>query len=211
MVLYEQKEDGKEEFKAWGNTVAFLFDESVKANDCKKFVKRDWFKVFLDNNCYIKDNRHFEQFSLSDIKRWTADFLRPIYEDIENHVRSRLHDPNMWANGHIIFSFAVPDMWFLEHTSALEHFVDCVRKAKFGSGGTQHEIRVATEALSALHCFPLAEFNRSGVPHQNILVLDAGGASVDIALCQVSNAHGNLTITSKKIDCKHLCPRWCQF
>ncbi|MCJ1431768.1 hypothetical protein MMC27_001123 [Xylographa pallens] len=81
--------------------------------------------------------------------------------------------------------FAVPDLWPLEDRGALTKFNICVHDTGFLTGGEGHRLRVYTEAVAAASSIVRSNPGMLCTPSQKVLVLDAGGSTVDIAVCRV--------------------------
>ncbi|MCJ1397107.1 hypothetical protein MMC11_000299 [Xylographa trunciseda] len=101
-----------------------------------------------------------------------------------------------WFQLEVVFAFAVPDLWHLEDRVALTNFNTCIHDAGFLTGGNGHRLRIHTEAAVAASSIIRSIPGMLCPTSQKVLVLDAGGSTLDIAVCDVQNSNNVARFTS---------------
>lgn len=196
VLLYSNKDGQHEEPTAWGQEAEDalavetlsdgLCDDANAASGQVNCEKHEWFKVLLQRS-YLELQQEFSETSLGNVKKWTTDFLVYIYTSIKVHV---LNTFEKWEDMNVVVCFGVPDSWVLGEKEALFSFKDCIEAARIAAGISYHPIRIETEAEAAAHYFAQIEGESSDWKDKKTLVLDAGGGTIDIAVCQTRTVYG---------------------
>ncbi|MCJ1317475.1 hypothetical protein MMC15_002800 [Xylographa vitiligo] len=92
-----------------------------------------------------------------------------------------------WSQLEVVFAFAVPDQWALDDQVALTNFNICIRDAGFLNGGEGPRLRIYTEAVAVASSIVRSIPGMLCPSSQKVLVLDAGGSTVGIAVCSVQH------------------------
>jgi len=151
-------------------------DDYEDDNSREKGIK--WFKLLLDRE--VLDNMGTEALgSHADVKRWITDFLRHVYIDFMNHVKTHTFlTPKEWSSANVEFVFSIPTTW--ESADIIKDFREIIKDAGFGCEGQNkknHSVSLSlTEASAAAVCTfkDCAEPLQRG---QSFIVCDAGGGT----------------------------------
>ncbi|KAI3548694.1 hypothetical protein CABS01_11724 [Colletotrichum abscissum] len=110
-------------------------------------------------------------------------FLKCLYEKLEGHFSGGTLGGKSWTNCCIHFHFSVPTTW--DATSRSE-FVAIARQAGFGSSN-RFTVEASLPEPHAVAAFTLSqdEFVKDG---QSMVVIDAGGGTVDLAFFIVESS-----------------------
>lgn len=204
ILLYETINEQEEQLRAWAHEAETIRKNgsfpSTSTNPIYKF--REWFKI-LNCTSYLEvKQRHEVGLTHAKVKKWITDFLRNLYLYIETDFCERHVN---WDNMHVVFIFGIPDLWSLEDRAAVESFKNCIENAGFASGHSerdtlQHEVHIQTEAVAAAH-FMIGEQPTRSNDGENMLIMDIGGGTLDIALCQAYLHQGVLMVKSVQSIC----------
>lgn len=211
VLLYSNKDGQHKKPIAWGQEAEdalapetlsnSLFNDANAASgrasesidmETNHYEKREWFKVLLQRS-YLELQQEFSETSLENVKRWTTDFLIYIYTSIKRHLSSTVGE---WEHMNLVVCFGVPDSWVLGERDALFSFKDCIEAARIATGISYHPIRIETEAEAAAHYFAETQGESSDRKGQKTLVFDAGGGTIDIAVCQTHVVYGGSKVQS---------------
>ncbi|KAF7196595.1 Heat shock 70 kDa protein 12A [Pseudocercospora fuligena] len=146
---------------------------------------RDWFKTLLDpkNLDAMRERDPDLTTTQRDVWRWYRDFLRRVYNHIEQKLSSEL--PNFeWSAAQIEFLFSVPTTW---SPQVVEMFRSIIGQSGFGdSTNARHSVIMSlTEAeAAAVHMSTEAasQFREGDV----LVVCDAGGGTTDISALEIT-------------------------
>ena len=170
---------------AWGNEAA----ERIEQNRGEKenFKNVEWFKLYLDDDLLLRACQSGDDYrprSRAEIQKWYLDYLKILHQRIQNSPP--IQRSGIWADLSVRFEFSYPTTW---STSVVEKFRDCILRAGFGDGGSKHVVGLTCNEAQAAALFLTKEITNVS-QGQNILVCDAGGGTVDVALVQVVISNG---------------------
>ncbi|MCJ1377408.1 hypothetical protein MMC17_000503, partial [Xylographa soralifera] len=185
VLVYQKQADGQDAVLEWGVEI-----DTVGSSSC---TKREWFKILLSTD-YLDLNQSREVIALAEVKKWITDYLRCLYQWMYLDCKARFEED--WTQLEVVFAFAVPDMWPLEDRPALTNFNACIRDAGFLDGGPGHRLRIHTEAVAAATSIVRSIPGMLCPSSTKVLVLDAGGSTVDIVLCDVQHFNNVPRFTS---------------
>ena len=193
-----RKQDGQEELVGWGDGAAdrpaSAAVTAAKLED-PVLVTRDWFKIFLHNGYFKLYQAREQEVRHQDVKRWITDYLTCLHAWIKSSARPQSARTD-WADIEIVFAFAVPDRWVLEDRDAISDYSACIKDAGFGGDGPGHRVLMESEAAAAASYFNKTEAGLFCTDRQQVIVIDAGGSTVDIALCIARVFNGVTSFTS---------------
>jgi hypothetical protein len=166
---------------SWG----FMSETRAEQNNSNREYC-DWFKTFLDPavlaQAQKKDPENSPK-SQADVDKWTADYMRLLYQHVEFKLSSELPANKPWHLAKVEFLFSVPTTWAVHPT--VEKFKNIAKGAGFGSQ-PNHVLNVGlTEAeAAAVH----VSVEAPGIFEENqvLLVCDAGGGTTDLSVMRVS-------------------------
>ncbi|EME78602.1 uncharacterized protein MYCFIDRAFT_190830 [Pseudocercospora fijiensis CIRAD86] len=146
---------------------------------------RDWFKTLLDpKNLDTMRKRDPDLVTTQqDVRHWYRDFLRRLYDHIEQKLSSEL--PNFaWSAAQIEFLFSIPTTW---SPQVVETFRGIIGQSGFGGPtNAQHSVIMSlTEAeAAAVHMSTEAasHFREGDI----LVVCDAGGGTTDLSALEVT-------------------------
>ena len=188
-LLYQKQEDGTDKLMAWGDEaeVADVADVEVYSTPASTSTpvsrgsKREWFKILLHTG-YLELYQTREKILHREVRRWITDYLTCLYTWIKVDISIRLSLED-WSELQVAFAFAVPDRWSLEDRVALGDYNACIKDAGFLNGGAGHRMLMQTEATAAASYFEQNEVGIHWMDRQKVLVIDAGGSTIDVAIC----------------------------
>ena len=185
-LLYRKQEDGTDKLVAWGADAEDA-DVEVYPTPASTFTpvsrvsKREWFKILLHTG-YLELYQTRERVLHREVRRWITDYLTCLYTWIKVEISTQISCKD-WSELQVAFAFAVPDRWSLEDRVALGDYNACIKDAGFLNGGAGHRVLMQTEAAAAASYFEQNEVGIHWMDRQKVLVIDAGGGTIDVAIC----------------------------
>ncbi|KAK8090302.1 hypothetical protein PG997_005263 [Apiospora hydei] len=156
---------------SWG------FQSKSESEQGNNRLLAEWFKC--DFQSRSKDGS-----KLPDVDTLYRDFLSKLY----GHLRERFLLPSTfgqgvtWDTAAVEFIFSVPATW-RQHD--VERFLAIARKAGFGSGS--HRIGTCLTELQAVAVYAAYQEQNLLTAGDNVLIVDAGGGTVDFCLLEVKS------------------------
>ncbi|KAH6687208.1 hypothetical protein F5X68DRAFT_231686 [Plectosphaerella plurivora] len=136
----------------------------------------EWFKVDLGDHTKTAAEQE-------NAKRYFADYLACLYKELKQYFTRAVLNGKEWDDAVIEFYFSVPATWSNE-TATL--FKTSASEAGFGS---QPDFKV-TASLTEPHAVAAYTLCEEGIikDGESVLIIDAGGGTVDLCLLTVDDA-----------------------
>ncbi|KAI0385404.1 hypothetical protein F5Y04DRAFT_292015 [Hypomontagnella monticulosa] len=186
-VVYKKDYDknSKDAPIAWG------FDDGTQSGGTDgqiQLLVGNWFKQkFCPSQSSAAAGIQQSDGKLPDVDILYEHFLSKLYEHIENVIHDTVLSPfgKAWKSASIEFLFSVPATW---NSSAITKFNKLAGKAGFGS----QPRHVVTTSLTEPQAVAAFEVNKGDIDFRNgdgVLVIDAGGGTVDLCLVEIDRRH----------------------
>lgn len=151
--------------------------------------RREWFKPYIDSEMLARFRKKNPEhiYTRDNVHNWYRDYLKNLYE----HIRNQIKQSHGWETRGIYFTFSIPTTWTALGT--VEDFKTLIREAGFTNGAKKgrHTIEVGLTEPQAAGVHTLREFSAAKLsPKDIILVCDAGGATTDLALLEITRIDG---------------------
>ncbi|MCJ1250402.1 hypothetical protein MMC30_007630 [Trapelia coarctata] len=166
----------------------------------ERYCVVEWFKLHLDFE-YIKAAQlHHDIFTdHTEIEKYYTDFLKGIYASTRQEINKRFTSAasDSWEKLRIRFEFTWPSNW---SDVTKQHYIDCIRKAGFGTCAGHRVLTTYDEATAAVeYASGLTQFGAG----ETVLICDVGGATTDLCMVKAvihsDSLHFELVETFKSI------------